>query len=37
MRHNIILERKGAREAGWGREREELIESLITQDRKRRA
>jgi len=37
MRHSIIAERKGAWEAGWGRERVALIKSLITRDRKRRA
>jgi len=34
---SIILERKSAGEAGWGRERLVLIKSLIKQDRKRRA
>jgi len=29
MRHSIIVERKGAWEAGWGRERVVLIKSLI--------
>jgi hypothetical protein len=33
MRHSIIVERKGASEAGWGRERMALIKNLITQDR----
>jgi hypothetical protein len=35
MRRSIILERKGAWEAGWERERVALIKSLIMQDRKR--
>jgi len=35
MRCSIILERKGAWEAGWGRERVALIKSLIMRDRKR--
>jgi len=35
MRCSIILERKGAWEAGWGRERVVLVKSLITRDRKR--
>ncbi len=34
MRPSIILERKGAWEAGWGRERVALIKRLITWDRK---
>ncbi len=37
MRYRIILERKGAWEAGWGRERVALIKSLIKWDRKRHA
>jgi len=34
MRHSIIVEREGAWEAGWWRERVALIKSWITQDRK---
>jgi len=33
MRRSIIIERKGAWESGWGRERIALIKSSITQDR----
>ena len=34
MRHSIIIERKGAWEVGWGRERVALIKSLIKRERK---
>jgi len=34
MRCSIILERKGAWDAGWGRERVVLIKSLFKRDRK---